>query len=229
MTLGSVRAAFYSVPPDRLDAFARHFEQGYLQPEGKKLGAAASQFFMATPDLLAERRTVAEDVLADRGGQMVAFHFFATSPRIARPQLPLTADLAGMRKLLSWTLTYDRGWVHGGATLERAEIPANAYKGIFLALAEIIDPVRAGFTTTWYVDKHMPELMETFGFAQALRFTGKTPSGRPTFLHIFFLDQEPGEAVADLRRRGPAWRIEEAEIRIEEQRRMLINSFYRSP
>ena len=179
--------------------------------------------YLAGPDLLALRKVVDGSVIAgDSAGASIAY--LGREPARA-PAIKLGPRLTGA--ILIWPFRLERVW----AKSQRAQHPRHVllgnHRGLFLTLARITDKEQEDRVSRWYVDKHIPELLETKGFDAAARFRGLGPAAGGCFLHLYFLGEDPVVANANLRAGGSRWREEERALGLDSLRRPILHSFYR--
>ena len=83
------------------------------------------------------------------------------------------------------------------------------HTGVYVTMSDVNDPKDAAAVADWYERVHIPDMLSVKGFAGVWRFVSRrhpdflNPEGR--FLHIYFLDEEPAEALSDLRTKAPGW------------------------
>ncbi len=81
------------------------------------------------------------------------------------------------------------------------------HTGIYVTMSDVNSPRDSEPLERWYEQVHFPEMLSLKGFAGVWRFVSRhhpdfpVPPGR--FLHIYFLDEEPSEALSTMRARMP--------------------------
>ena len=196
---------------------------GEPTPEMGVADAVGVRRYLAGPDLLALRKVVDHSLIAgDSAGASIAY------PGREPAQAPTTELVPKPTKaILIWPFHLDRFWAPGRKAQHPRRVLLGNHRGLFLTLARIIDKDQEGQVSRWYVDKHIPELLETKGFDAAARFRGLGPAAGGYFLHLYFLGEDPVVANANLRARGSRWREEEKAMGIDSLRHSILHSFYR--
>jgi hypothetical protein len=109
-----------------------------------------------------------------------------------------------------------KGYANPRVLVSADVLPFRPTRGILLHLWEVLEPASldARDLLAWYDQVHIPDLLACKGVAGVWTFTadpGQTrSSGLPWSLgrrvHLFFLDEDPLQVVADIRAHAAEWR-----------------------
>ena len=74
---------------------------------------------------------------------------------------------------------------------------AKALKAVLVVLSNCTDPARENEFTDWYVNTHLPDVLETPGIVDAKLFSLATPptEGQGKFLAIYELDTDDVDSI----------------------------------
>ena len=85
------------------------------------------------------------------------------------------------------------------------------HTGLHITLVEPADPAHSAEIADWYDRVHFNDMLTLKGFAGAWRFVSR---GQPfagfenppeRWMHLYFLDEDPAECLADMRETLPGW------------------------
>ena len=90
-----------------------------------------------------------------------------------------------------------------GCSLEA--LPYRPHRGVFLVLVDLVDSKKREAVAQWYDQVHGPDMLTVKGVAGYFGFASEAEAPAQRFMHLFFLDQDPLEMVADLHMKLPRW------------------------
>ncbi len=83
------------------------------------------------------------------------------------------------------------------------------HTGVYATLQDLATNNDAKVVEEWYDQYHFPDMLSVKGFTGVWRFRSRPhpdfPNPPDRFLNLYFLDEEPAKALADLRARHPGW------------------------
>ena len=126
---------------------------------------------------------------------------------------------------------FDKGYVAPRLPISPEALVYRPHKGVHITLLDLVDASQARAVAEYYDKVHFPDMLTLKGFAGAWRFVShggvysnfNNPIER--FMHVYFLDEDPTVALADLRATMPKWVAAGRALDTKSYRIVLAGSF----
>ena len=243
VTTGKIKAgvfAFASVDPGTHDVYNWWHSSDHIPENLGVPGVQLGTRYVATPDLAAMRPPCYPEL---EPVQYVVMYF------MGRPDVDRTIhefhqtgnrlrasgrDFTHRGIHFASPFYYDGAYVAPRLPIAPGALPFRPHKGIHLTMLDLKDSSQHEAVKRYYDEVHFPDMCSLRGFAGAMRFVswGARPyagfvNPPERFIHIYFLDDEPLEALADLRVQLPQW-VEAGRGLPECPRRVVCAGSFRS-
>ncbi len=208
---------FLSVGPGDHAEYNRWHSYDHIPEFEAMPSEVRAQRYVATPDLIAARSPGDPAFAATQ--YFIAYYHQGVPEESLRERaahnqwvVANTPNFTGKRALqYGGAFNFDKAYVAPRLRLSPEALLYRPHTGVHVTLSDVKDPSQAEAIEEWYERVHFPDMLSLKGFAGVWRFVsrgqpfGEFPNPRHRFLHVYFLDEDPTEAVADLRAKLPGW------------------------
>ena len=104
-------------------------------------------------------------------------------------------------------------WKAPGVGVSTEAVPYAPHKGVYLEMADLVDPSRKTDLVRWHEETRVPDMLRVKGVAGALLFWSRGGSVRSDLVNppgrvvaLYYLDAGPLEVAAEIKARADAWR-----------------------
>ncbi len=186
------------------------------QPEFQTLPSEVlAARYVATPELMAARPPGSA---ALAGAQYFVPYFHQGPPEASLKEradhnrwlIANAPNFTGNRTTpFSGAFDFAKGYVAPRLRISAEALPFRPHTGVHVTMVDLKDQADARAVEEWYDQVHFPDMLTLKGFAGVWRFVSRrhpdfpNPAGR--FVHIYYLDEDPAEAVAGMRAKLPVW------------------------
>ncbi|MBI2867876.1 MAG: hypothetical protein HYX97_06040 [Chloroflexi bacterium] len=241
MKLKSFFGTFLHCEPGRHQVFnAWHDYDHRPENHGQIPHIYHSQRWIATPELMEARAPLDPAEMPYNGGQYFASYWSTAGPE------QLEYDIALLRSRLMVLgrnnpinnkdfkrVRPDRyyiplsGHACSGLALSAEAVPLAPHTAIVVMLVQALEADQGERWIEWCQATHVKDVLTCAGFAAAYVFKAARPEHRGRYLLLYYLDADPLEAMADVRRRSAEWHASGRYPKDQGQmRRSLILSAY---
>ncbi len=129
-----------------------------------------------------------------------------------------------------------KGYVAPQIEISAEALPYRPHKGLFVTLADLVDANQQEAIAQWYDRVHLPDMLTVKGVTGVYWFASQpgnfgsivesNPPGR--FVHLYYLDDNPLEMLADLKTKLPQWRAAGRVMDLSKSVRLLLSGPYQT-
>jgi len=220
MRLKSIMAAFLHCPPGHHQAFNFWHDNDH-RPENHGVipHIYHSQRWVAPPEYVAARGAVDPTAFPKGGGEYLATYWSTATPEqllydmtVLREQLTVVGRCGAINRDFEglWVarMHFVAAQTREGLPLSADAVPLAPHKGILVSIGEIIDKRAGEEWANWYMTVHVNDVLRCKGYRAFFKFMPMREQDQHIYLHMYYLDEDPLEALKEARSQTPRLKAE---------------------